>query len=134
MKVPADNDSNEVASYLARQRDLRLGILFGSLASGRANSDSDLDIAVLGDRPLSAGRRIELIEALARLTGRAVDLVDLKTAGIVVARSAVLEGKVLFSRDSVVYPEQISRVLIDSADFLPYRDRMLRERRESWIR
>lgn len=96
--------------------------------------DSDLDIAVLGDGPLSVDRRMELIEELGRLSGRAVDLVDLATAGIVAARTAVLGGQVLFSRDSSVYPSQITRVLIDSADFLPYRERLLKERRDAWIR
>lgn len=133
MKPNADNSLDKVASYLARQRDLRLGIVFGSLAEGRGNYDSDLDIAVLGQCALSAERRLELIEGLARIVGRSVDLVDLRTAGIPIARTALLEGKVVFSRDASIYPAQVSRVLVDSADFLPYRNRLLKQRRDAWI-
>ena len=124
---------DRIARYLAEQRDIRLGILFGSVASGRAGYDSDLDIAVLAEQPLSAQRRQALIAGLARLSGRAVDLVDLATAGPAIARSALTHGQVLIGHDSPVYPQQISRMLIDSNDFLPYRDRILRQRRNAWI-
>ena len=134
MTASADTALAGIADYLAAQDDLRLGIVFGSVARQSATAASDLDVAVLADRPLTAVRRAALIGDLAQLTGRAVDLVDLATAGIPVARSALLTGRVLFQRDAATYPAQVSRILIDSADFLPYRDRLLRERLEAWIR
>jgi len=57
--------------------------------------------------------------------------VDLATAGIPVARSALPTGRVPFQRDAATYPAQVSRILIGSADFLPYRNRLLRERRKT---
>ncbi|GMU46000.1 MAG: nucleotidyltransferase domain-containing protein [Pseudomonadales bacterium] len=134
MTTSPDTTLAAIAAYLAAQDDLRLGIVFGSVARQRATARSDLDLAVLAERPLTAERRMELIGELARLTGRAVDLVDLATAGIPVARSALLTGRVLLQRDTATYPAQVSRILIDSADFLPYRNRLLRERREAWTR
>jgi len=134
MTTSPDTTLAAIAAYLAAQDDLRLGIVFGSVARQRATARSDLDLAVLADRPLAAERRMALIGELARLTGRAVDLVDLATAGIPVARSALLTGRVLLQRDTATYPAQVSRILIDSADFLPYRNRLLRERREAWTR
>lgn len=134
MTTSPDTTLAAIAAYLAAQDDLRLGIVFGSVARQRATVRSDLDLAVLAERPLTAERRMELIGELARLTGRAVDLVDLATAGIPVARSALLTGRVLLQRDTATYPAQVSRILIDSADFLPYRNRLLRERREAWTR
>lgn len=134
MTTSPDTTLAAIAAYLAAQDDLRLGIVFGSVARQRATARSDLDLAVLAERPLTAERRMALIGELARLTGRAVDLVDLATAGIPVARSALLTGRVLLQRDTATYPAQVSRILIDSADFLPYRNRLLRERREAWTR
>lgn len=134
MTTSPDTTLAAIAAYLAAQDDLRLGIVFGSVARQRATARSDLDLAVLADRPLAAERRMALIGELARLTGHAVDLVDLATAGIPVARSALLTGRVLLQRDAATYPAQVSRILIDSADFLPYRNRLLRERREAWMR
>lgn len=128
-----DNVQDRAANYFAEQTDIRLAILFGSVAAGRAQYHSDLDIAVLASHSLDAQRRIELIEDLANLSGRTVDLVDLATAGVAIARSALFEGQVLVGRNSPAYPEQITRMLIDSADFLPYRDRTLRQRRAAWL-
>lgn len=125
---------DRIADCLASQRGIRLGIVFGSMARGEATSDSDLDVAVLAEKPLQTSQRMRLIRELSLVAGRPVDLVDLRTAGVPVARSALLQGKVVFSRDSVSYPEQLSRLLIDSADFLPYRNRLLKQRREAWIR
>lgn len=119
---------------IAAQPDIRLAIVFGSMANGNTHQDSDLDIALLGKRALEPTRRIELIEAISELTGRPVDLVDLRTAGVVAARGAVLRGTVIFSRDDAAYPSQLSRVLFDSADFLPYRNRILKERRDAWTK
>lgn len=134
MKQHILNALAPIASFLAEQNDIRLGIVFGSLGAGREKPHSDLDIAVLAERPLSAERRMQLIEGLARATGRPVDLVDLKTAGVPITRTAVLGGRVVFRRDTAAYPSQVSRMLFDSADFLPYRERMLKQRRDAWIR
>jgi|AntDeeMinimDraft_5_1070356.scaffolds.fasta_scaffold16744_2 predicted nucleotidyltransferase len=133
MSAQPNKTFEKIREFLAKQPDIRLGIVFGSLAKGRAGRDSDLDIALLGDQPLKAKRCKQLIETLAQLSGRPVDLVDLMTAGVPIARSAVLGGQVIFSRSSEVYPAQVSRVLIDSADFLPYRTQVLKERCEAWI-
>lgn len=124
----------QITDYLAAQSDVRLGLLFGSLASGQTDPNSDVDIAILGDHPLAIERRIDFIEHLACLTGRAVDLVDLATAGVIAVRSAVLGGRVLYSRDDTAYPALITRMLLDTADFLPYRERLLQQRRDAWIR
>lgn len=134
MQEPIAKTIEQMTDYLSGRRDIRLAILFGSMATGQPGRDSDVDIAILGERPLSADARLQIIEDLGRVTGRPADLVDLATAGVPIIRSALLAGRVLFSRDERVYPQQITRMLIDSADFLPYRERMLEERYQSWIR
>ncbi|MEN9774025.1 MAG: hypothetical protein RL322_1095 [Pseudomonadota bacterium] len=56
---------------------VRFAVAFGSIARGQPRPDSDLDLAGLAEKPLSAKQRIELIDALASALGRPVDLVDL---------------------------------------------------------
>lgn len=119
---------------LAGEPDIVLAIAFGSVTGGTSRTDSDLDLAVFGDAPLDARRRQELIRLVAEITGRPVDLVDLRTAGVPVMRSALHEGRKLVCRDRRVYEQLLSRMLADTEDFLPYRERMLRERRAAWIR
>ena len=129
--LPADFDA--IARVLASDEDLRFAILFGSLATGRAGPDSDLDVAVFATGPLDAERKIALIARLAEITGRPVDLLDLRTAGVLVTREALTRGRLLFCRDRSAYRELAARTVIDAADFLPYVERLLRERRSAWI-
>lgn len=119
---------------LAAEPDVVLAIAFGSVSGGTSRVDSDFDLAVLTNTPLAAGRRQDLIRLAADITGRPVDLVDLRTAGVPVLRSALREGRRLVCRDRRAWEQLVSRMLADTEDFLPYRERMLKERRAAWIR
>ena len=66
----------EVVNYLQQRGDIKQAILFGSLATGREGADSDIDLAIEKDHRLIADEIVELIEQLALITGRAVDLID----------------------------------------------------------
>ena len=130
MEIQTELD--RIGEYLAAQDDLRLAIVYGSLAKGRATSESDLDIAVAGEKSLKADRKMALIRGLAGVTGRAIDLVDLKTTGEPLLGQILAGGKRLIG-DNRHYAELVTRHLFDQADFLPYRERLLAERRKAWI-
>lgn len=108
-------------------------IVFGSVATGSARHDSDIDIAVEGTHALSAQERTALIEAVAAATGRAVDLIDLKTAGEPLLGQILQHGHRLLGSNAQ-YAELVRRHVFDTEDFLPYVERMLRERRQAWTR
>lgn len=112
--------------------DIRQAIVFGSVAAGTARAGSDLDIAVAAERPLSAERRLELIESLALASGRPVDLIDLRTAGEPLL-GQILQNGVRLRGSDAEHAELVRRHLFDAADFLPYVERMLEERRQRWI-
>lgn len=118
---------------LVRQDDIRLSIVFGSIAAGRQNPESDLDIAVLADGPLKSDRKIALIGALAEVSERPIDLIDLSTAGEPLLGEILQQGQRLTGTDST-WAALVTRHLFDAADFLPYRNRMLKERREAWMK
>jgi len=124
---------DSLADRLAAEPDIELAIVFGSTAGETAGPDSDLDLAVCAGQPLDAGRRGQLVRLAADLTGRPVDLVDLRDAGVVVLRSALLHGRVLFCRNRRTREQLLARLLADTEDFLPYRQRMLEQRRHAWI-
>ena len=117
---------------LEGRHGLRLAIVFGSLARGGARPDSDLDIAVQSDRPLSAAQAAALIERLAGACGRPVDLIDLMTVGEPLLGQILAHGQRLFGHDAD-HAALIRRHVFDAEDFLPYARRMLRERRRAWI-
>jgi uncharacterized protein len=125
--------TTEILTALQMIDGLELAVVFGSVAQGNARFDSDLDIAVRYAAPLNADEKLSLIRALGAASGRPVDLIDLRTAGPIVARQALTLGKRLFGTDTD-FASQLSRTLIDYADFAPLIERTLRERREAWMK
>ena len=113
--------------------EIRLAIVFGSVARRTANESSDLDIAVLCDLPLSSDSKAAIISALACAAGRPIDLIDLKRVGEPLLGEILKNGKRIVVRDPDAYAALLSRHLFDVADFLPYRQRILAERRAKWI-
>lgn len=94
-----DNTSEQrIAAYLTgRLRGLRAAYLFGSRVTDQSRPDSDYDIAVLAESPLSGRLKLELTEALADQLGNDVDLVDLSTASTVLRSQIVGTGKLLYT-------------------------------------
>ncbi len=122
----------QLKEVLARFPQIVLALLFGSVASGRQRADSDLDIAVAAAQVLTIQERITLVSALAERTGRSVDLIDLHGVSEPLLGQIVHHGRRLLGSDTF-YGELISHHLFEQADFMPYRTRLLAERRMAWI-
>jgi uncharacterized protein len=127
--VPRIDD--QLLDVLSRFPGVVLAVLFGSVALGRQRPDSDLDIAVAARRALTVAEKMSLIEALAERTGRPVDLIDLKVVAEPLLGQIVRHGRRLMGCDGA-YGQLISRHLFEQADFMPYRSRVLAERRAAW--
>lgn len=123
---------HQLLGVLARFPNLVQAIVFGSVAQGRQRVDSDLDIAVAAQQALTVAQKIEIIEALAEETGRPVDLIDLKVVTEPLLGQILQHGRRLLGSDGA-YGRLISQHLFDQADFMPYRNRILAERRATWI-
>jgi predicted nucleotidyltransferase len=65
MSTANSNIKQAVLDAIGIQPDIRLAILFGSLATGRMNPESDLDLAIDAGHPLTAGEKKHLMEMLA---------------------------------------------------------------------
>ena len=122
---------DQLRGVLAGFPSVLLAVLFGSVALGRQRPDSDLDIAIAASQALTAAEKIAIIEALAERTGRPVDLIDLKVVAEPLLGQIVRHGRRLLGSDSA-YGQLISRHLFEQADFMPYRTRVLAERRAAW--
>jgi predicted nucleotidyltransferase len=121
-----------IKDVLARFPTLVLALVFGSVARGQPRFESDLDIAVAAKQALTSAEKMDLIAALAERTGRPIDLIDLNVAAEPLLGQIVRHGRRLLGSDGA-YAQLIIRHLYEQADFMPYRNRILTERRAAWI-
>lgn len=95
--------SRAVARCVGRHPDIQAAYVYGSVAQGRARSDSDIDIGVLLGRPLPAARALRYRLKLAGELGAAlhrndVQVVILNDAPPLLAQRALSRGVLVYQR------------------------------------
>ena len=126
------NLHKQLARFLSQYPQFELAILFGSQAKGDTNAESDIDLALLSDVPISSSLKLELIELIGARFGCPVDIVDLYYAAEPIL-GQVFKGKRLLG-DNATYASLLTKHLINTADFVPLQQRILTERRNAWIK
>ncbi|RMH11089.1 MAG: nucleotidyltransferase domain-containing protein [Gammaproteobacteria bacterium] len=126
------SELDDLQDYLQRCPEIKQAIVFGSLAKGQARFDSDVDLAIEMDHPMSVAEKAEWIAKIAQTTQRAVDLIDLFRVGQPLFLQIIQHGKRLKGSDAM-YGRLLSRCVMDYTDFMPYRQRILDTRRHAWI-
>ena len=132
LNLPLKPIDAQLREVFARFPQVVLVLLFGSVAAGKQRTDSDLDVAVAAGHPLTKEEKIAMIGLLAERTGRPVDLIDLNGVAEPLLGQIVRHGRRVLGSDTL-YGQLISRHLFEQADFMPYRTRLLAERRMAWI-
>ena len=128
-----DNVEELLDKWLSAQTSIHFAILFGSFAKRASRPDSDIDLAVDLDEPLTAENKLILLQSLSELTDRRIDLIDLKTVGEPLLGQIVKYGKVLKGSKENFIELSIRNVNM-MQDFTPYIKRTLKEKRERWLR
>ena len=133
MSTTRDSTTYErLCQYLQLHPEVKQAILFGSLAKGGFRQDSDVDLAIALDHVLGANEKQRLLEDIAVVVGHPVDLIDLKVVGEPLLGQILRYGKQLVG-DSSMYAGLLSKHVTNQADFMPYRQHILDERRKAWI-
>ena len=122
---------SQLREILSKHPHIHQALVFGSVATGLARYESDLDIAVEAESALSADQKMQLIESLAAATGRTIDLIDLKTVGEALLGRILRHGHRILGSNTD-YAALVRRHLFEAADFLPYAERILKARRQAW--
>jgi len=95
----------------------RLAVLFGSAARGKPAPGSDLDVGVLLDPGGKSAAALEV--ALARATGRRVDVVRLEAAPPLLRFEIARDGRVLLERAPYAWADFRARAMTDWWDWAP---------------
>ena len=132
MLMDGQDCTDAILAVFSTRPGITLAIMFGSRDGSQERADSDVDVAVDLGHPLAADERLVLMTALAERTSRPVDLIDLRAVGEPLLGQILRHGRKLIG-SATSYADLLRRHLFDQADFLPYRRRILGERRQAWI-
>lgn len=109
------SDAAVVAALQAGLPGLRAAYRYGSAGGSYERADSDIDLAVLADRSLSFEERMQLSVEMMRLTGRDIDLNDLRQLPVTLRVQIVVDGCRLFAADEGSADEYAARTMSDYA-------------------
>jgi len=128
-----DKTTTSIQKLLQKCPEIQLAIIYGSAAENRQTPESDLDLGVAGKKPLTAELKMKLTEDIALISERPVDLVDLQKTHGTLLKQILTKGTLILKKDTTLYGDTIKRMLFEDADFMPYYNRILKERRDKWI-
>ena len=114
------SDPEELTNVFRAHPDVQAVYLFGSRAIGRADAESDLDLAVVPRSGALRGRRLDLLADLAAHGFCNVDMVFLDTRDVVLRYEAVRLNQLVYQADDFDRGAMYSRVVREYLDFLPY--------------
>ena len=123
----------ELKELLSQEPDLELAILYGSTALNKSRPDSDIDIAILQRHPMDIHRRMELTARLGNALKRPIDLVDLSALNGTILKQVLTTGQVIVDSSKGALEQQISRMIYNQTDMMPYVTRTLKERQLRFI-
>jgi predicted nucleotidyltransferase len=106
-----------VREALGSEPGIQLAVLFGSAARGRLQSNSDLDIGLLGVEPARLGT---LASMLSRVARRPVDVVALESAPPLLRFEVAREGRVLIERPAHAWSDFKAKAMVDWWDWAPH--------------
>lgn len=89
-----------LAHLLASIPDLMAVYVFGSQATGEANADSDLDLAVLAAGTVEPLLLWQIAGELADIVAVPIDLLELRAASTVMQYQVITTGRRLWNKDS----------------------------------
>jgi predicted nucleotidyltransferase len=115
---------DKLTTFFLSKPEIKIVIVYGSFAVGKQTSESDIDIAIAGDRPFSSEELQKLVEELSLIVLRPIDLVDLNVIHAPLSQEVFGKGKILKKTDLYLHVKLVNRMLREVADFLPIKRRV----------
>lgn len=107
--------NKKLGTFLSQYPEIKLAILFGSLASGKDHPNSDIDLALLADAPIGNDFKLQLINAIGARFGRPVDIIDLYQTPEPIFGQVLKRIKLL--GDNTIHAKLLTKHLLNTAAF-----------------
>ena len=110
---------NIVRTRLDAAPEVQVCLLYGSAAADTMCANSDVDIAICGDRQFPAEYLVDLQLSLAKDLGREVDLIDLPRINGLILTKVITKGIKIINKKPELLAYHMKRMLFYNADMLP---------------
>ena len=110
-----------IKNYFKRKPEVAAVYLYGSYARGEAKETSDIDLAVLLIKEQNSLSFFAFSPELSKITGKKVEVQDLKSCRVDFTHRVLSEGKLLVSSNKkaqITFEEQVFRKYFDLKPFL----------------
>ena len=109
-----------LTNIFSRYPEIQAVYLFGSRATGKTHTESDLDLAIIPRSDQARGQKLDILTDLARQGFDNVDLVFLDTDDIVLRFEAIKHNRLIYQTEDFDRGTLYSNVVRQYLDFLPY--------------
>ena len=107
---------------------IQVVIVYGSAATGNMRTGSDVDVAVLFDKPLDMEMRLAVWDRLTDALKCEVDVVDLYGLGGEILHQILTQGRVVIKNDAQAFFRILQRMVYNEEDFMPQVRKVLEAR------
>lgn len=111
--------SLKLRSLLEKKPEVVICLLFGSAAEGKMGVNSDIDVAICGDKAFTHDYLAELQLAIAERLGTEVDLLDMARLNGLILRQVITTGKKILNKNPDLLAHYIKKMLFFSEDMYP---------------
>lgn len=108
-----------LTEYFQSDSSIKAAILYGSFASGKQNPNSDIDLSVYLDSPLTAEKKEQIISDLALQFHRPIDVTDLNNVHVPLSQEILTKGLWIKLEDKALREKLVKKMIYEVADFLP---------------
>lgn len=113
-RMAREDAANAVKRTLSTDDTFHTAILYGSILEDRFSDHSDIDLAVAAEHEIAYDELLALSNELGQVTGREVQVRDLRRLEGLILREVLTQGSVI-KRDD---PELLGRRIADMLDFI----------------
>lgn len=114
----------KLTEYFQSEKSIRAAILYGSFASGKQTSHSDIDLGVYLETPLTVEMKEKIISDLALQFHRPIDVLDLNNIHVPLSQEVLTKGIWIKLDEKPIKERLVKKMIYEVADFLPLKTKM----------